>query len=128
MYVLSLLLRIVSPCDQQEDVVLAWIFSIFMEAPKSQFQHEQFSEQLLAGKQITHKCLCGTGDLSLMAQFQRAWKFYDGFDSYNGKLQKELIKRKGNCPAAGSTAHKSCRGKKKYIYMQKVAYRQVYFH
>lgn len=44
---------------QQEDAVLAWIFSVFVEAPKSQFQHEQFSEQLLAGKEMTNKCLCG---------------------------------------------------------------------
>lgn len=49
---LTLTLYIASLSDQQEDSVLAWIFSIFMEAPKSQFQHEQFSEQLFAGKQI----------------------------------------------------------------------------
>lgn len=55
--VFSLLLHIVSLCDQQEDAVLTWIFSILMEAPKSQFQHEQLSEQLLAGKQNTTKCI-----------------------------------------------------------------------
>lgn len=67
MYVLRLLLYIVSLCDQQEDIILTWIFSLFMEAPKSQFQHEQFSEQLFAGKQITNKCLCGMVDTSLIA-------------------------------------------------------------
>lgn len=51
------LLHTVSPYDQQEDTVLTWIFSILMEAPKSQFQHEQLSEQLLAGKQNTTKCV-----------------------------------------------------------------------
>jgi len=50
MYMLRLLLHIVALCDQQENTVIAWIFIIFMEAPKSQFQHEQFSEQLFAGK------------------------------------------------------------------------------
>lgn len=44
---------------QQENTVLAWIFSLFVEAPKSQFQHEQFSEQLLAGKQTTNVYAAG---------------------------------------------------------------------
>lgn len=43
------------PCVLQEDIVLTWLFSIFVEASKSQFKHEQFSEQLPAGNGITNE-------------------------------------------------------------------------
>lgn len=71
MYVLKLHFCVVSLWDQQKDPVLAWLFSLSMEASQPQFQHEQFSEQLLAGKPAAKKCLCGMGELRLMADFRQ---------------------------------------------------------